>query len=103
MSLKQIKFVGFKSFVDQTNIPFQTNLTAIVGPNGCGKSNIIDGVRWVLGEISAKQMRGELMSDVIFNGSTNRKPLGQAAVELIFDNSAALIGGEYAKYNEIAI
>jgi len=103
MRLKRIKLAGFKSFVDPTVIPVQSNLTGIVGPNGCGKSNVIDAVRWVLGEISAKQLRGESMSDVIFNGSSNRKPLGQAVIELTFDNSDGTLQGEYAKYNEIAI
>ncbi|MCL5260847.1 MAG: chromosome segregation protein SMC [Gammaproteobacteria bacterium] len=103
MYLKKIKLAGFKSFVDPTSILFQSKLTGVVGPNGCGKSNIIDAVRWVMGEISAKQLRGQSMSDVIFNGSSTRKQVGQAAVELIFDNSDASLGGEYAKYNEIAI
>lgn len=103
MRLKRIKLAGFKSFVDPTVIPVQSNLIGIVGPNGCGKSNVIDAVRWVLGEISAKQLRGESMSDVIFNGSSNRKPLGQAIIELTFDNNDGALQGEYAKYNEIAI
>ncbi|MEL0068846.1 MAG: AAA family ATPase, partial [Gammaproteobacteria bacterium] len=103
MRLKQIKLVGFKSFVDQTTVPFKSNLTAIVGPNGCGKSNIIDAVRWVMGESSAKHLRGESMSDVIFSGSDTRKPVGQASIELIFDNSDGTISGEYAGYNELAI
>lgn len=103
MRLKQIKLVGFKSFVDATTVPFKSNLTAIVGPNGCGKSNIIDAVRWVMGESSAKHLRGELMSDVIFSGSDSRKPVGQASIELIFDNSDGTIAGEYARYNELAI
>lgn len=103
MKLKKIKMSGFKSFVDPTAITLQSNLTGVVGPNGCGKSNIIDAVRWVMGEISAKQLRGESMSDVIFNGSSTRKPVGQASVELTFDNSDASLGGEYAKYNEISI
>ncbi len=94
---------GFKSFVDPTTILLQSSLTGVVGPNGCGKSNIIDAVRWVMGEISAKQLRGESMTDVIFNGSSSRKPVGQAAVELIFDNSDASLGGEYAQYSEISI
>jgi chromosome segregation protein len=103
MKLKKIKMSGFKSFVDPTTIVLQGSLTGVVGPNGCGKSNIIDAVRWVMGEISAKQLRGESMSDVIFNGSSTRKPVGQAAVELIFDNSDASLGGEYAQYGEISI
>lgn len=103
MYLKKIKLAGFKSFVDPTTIQLQSNLTGVVGPNGCGKSNIIDAVRWVMGEISAKQLRGESMTDVIFNGSSARKPVGQASVELIFDNSDASLGGEYAQYGEIAI
>ncbi len=103
MKLKTIKLAGFKTFVDPTKIPLQSNLIAIVGPNGCGKSNIIDAIRWVMGESSAKQLRGEAVTDIIFNGSTVRKPVGQAAIELIFDNSAGSLGGEYAKYAEIAI
>lgn len=103
MRLKQIKLAGFKSFVDPTNIILQTHLTGVVGPNGCGKSNIIDAVRWVIGESSAKQLRGEQLTDVIFNGSAGRKPVGQAAIELMFDNSDGRLGGEYAQYNEIAI
>ncbi|MDA7815879.1 chromosome segregation protein SMC [Porticoccaceae bacterium] len=103
MRLKSIKLAGFKSFVDPTNVNFPSNLCAVVGPNGCGKSNIIDAVRWVMGESSAKNLRGENMSDVIFNGSGGRKPVGQASIELIFDNSDGRIVGEYASYNEIGI
>ena len=103
MRLKSIKLAGFKSFVDPTNVNFPSNLCAVVGPNGCGKSNIIDAVRWVMGESSAKNLRGESMSDVIFNGSGGRKPVGQASIELIFDNSNGRIVGEYASYNEIGI
>ncbi len=103
MRLKSIKLVGFKSFVDPTVATFPDNLAAIVGPNGCGKSNIIDAARWVMGEISAKHLRGESMADVIFNGSTARKPVAQASVELVFDNSDGQLGGEYAKYAEISI
>jgi len=103
MRLKHVKLAGFKSFVDPTTATFPSNLTAIVGPNGCGKSNIIDAVRWVMGESSAKNLRGEAMTDVIFNGSNNRKPAGQATVELIFDNSERKLLGEYAAYNEISI
>ncbi|WP_428980183.1 chromosome segregation protein SMC [Catenovulum adriaticum] len=103
MRLKQIKLAGFKSFVDPTKVPFPAQMTAIVGPNGCGKSNIIDAVRWVLGESSAKNLRGDAMTDVIFNGSSARKPVSQASIELIFDNSAGRLAGEYANYNEISV
>lgn len=103
MKLEKIKLSGFKSFVDPTVIPVHGNLTAIVGPNGCGKSNIIDAIRWVMGESSAKHLRGGSMADVIFNGSSTRKPVGTASVELVFDNSEGKVGGEYAHYNSIAI
>lgn len=103
MRLKTIKLAGFKSFVDPTQAHFPTNLSAVVGPNGCGKSNIIDAVRWVMGESSAKHLRGESMTDVIFNGSSGRKPVGQASIELVFDNADRSLGGEYAQYAEIAI
>ncbi|MBE0487881.1 MAG: chromosome segregation protein SMC [Halomonas sp.] len=103
MRLKSIRLVGFKSFVDPVTVPFDGNMTAIVGPNGCGKSNIIDAVRWVMGESSAKTLRGESMTDVIFNGSTGRKPVGQAAIELLFDNRDGTMGGVYAQYAEIAV
>ncbi|WP_416138096.1 chromosome segregation protein SMC [Halomonas sp. HK25] len=103
MRLKSIRLVGFKSFVDPVTVPFDGNMTAIVGPNGCGKSNIIDAVRWVMGESSAKTLRGESMTDVIFNGSTGRKPVGQAAIELFFDNRDGAMGGVYAQYAEIAV
>lgn len=103
MRLKSIKLAGFKSFVDPTTVDFPTNLCAVVGPNGCGKSNIIDAVRWVMGESSAKNLRGESMTDVIFNGSSGRKPIGQASIELVFDNSDGSLIGEYASYAEISI
>ncbi len=103
MRLKKIKLAGFKSFVEPTTIPFPGEMTAIVGPNGCGKSNVIDAVRWVLGESSAKNLRGDAMTDVIFNGSSSRKPVGQCSVELVFDNSAGRIVGEYANYNELSV
>jgi chromosome segregation protein len=103
MKLEKIKLSGFKSFVDHTVIPITTNLTAIVGPNGCGKSNIIDAVRWVMGESSAKHLRGGNMADVIFNGSSSRKPVSTASVELVFNNTEGKIGGEYAEYDTIAI
>ncbi|MDZ7829894.1 MAG: chromosome segregation protein SMC [Halofilum sp. (in: g-proteobacteria)] len=103
MRLSKIKLAGFKSFVDPTSIPFPSNLVGVVGPNGCGKSNVIDAVRWVMGESSAKHLRGGSMEDVIFNGSSARKPVGQASVELLFDNSDGSLGGEYAQYNEISL
>jgi len=103
MKLEKIKLAGFKSFVDPTTIPIHGNLTAIVGPNGCGKSNIIDAVRWVMGESSAKHLRGGNMADVIFNGSSGRKPVSTATVELVFNNSEQKLGGEYAHYDTIAI
>lgn len=103
MRLKCIKLAGFKSFVDPTTVNFPSNLCAVVGPNGCGKSNIIDAVRWVMGESSAKNLRGENMTDVIFNGSSGRKPVGQASIELVFDNSDATLLGEYAAFTEISI
>lgn len=103
MQLKRIQLNGFKSFVDPTSIPVLSHMNAIVGPNGCGKSNIVDAIRWVTGETSAKQLRGQSMSDVIFNGTTGRKPVGKAAVELTFDNSDHRIVGEYAAFTEISI
>lgn len=103
MRIARIKLSGFKSFVDPTTLHLPGNLTGVVGPNGCGKSNIIDALLWVMGESSAKQLRGESMADVIFSGSSTRKPVGQAAVELIFDNSDGTVGGPYASFAEIAI
>jgi len=103
MRLKSIKLAGFKSFVDPTTAKFPTNLTAIVGPNGCGKSNIIDAVRWVMWESSAKYLRGESMADVIFNGSSARKPVAQASIELVFENNQGRITGEYAAFSEISV
>jgi chromosome segregation protein len=103
MRLKSIKLSGFKSFVDPTTIPIDASLIGIVGPNGCGKSNIIDAVRWVMGESSATRLRGDSMADVVFNGSNSRKPVGLASVELVFDNSDGSAGGQYAAYSEISI
>lgn len=103
MRLTHIKLAGFKSFVDPTTIPVPGHLVAVCGPNGCGKSNVIDAVRWVLGESSAKQLRGESMQDVIFNGSTTRKAVSRAAVELVFDNQAGLAAGAWSSYAEISI
>ena len=103
MRLASIKLAGFKSFVDPTVITFVSNLTAVIGPNGCGKSNVIDAVRWVMGESSAKNLRGENATDVIFNGSTQRKPVSQASVELRFENVEGKLLGEYAHFHEIAI
>lgn len=103
MRLKSIKLAGFKSFVDPTEVAFPSNLCCVVGPNGCGKSNVIDAVRWVMGESSAKNLRGESMTDVIFNGSINRQPIGQATIELVFDNTDGRVKGEYASFAEISI
>jgi len=103
MRLSKIKLAGFKSFVDPTTIPFPSNLVGVVGPNGCGKSNVIDAVRWVMGESSASRLRGDSITDVIFNGSSSRKPIGAASVELLFDNSETTLEGQYANYAEIAI
>ncbi len=104
MRLSKIKLAGFKSFVDPTTVYLNTNLVGVVGPNGSGKSNIIDAVRWVMGESSAKHLRGESMADVIFNGSSGRKPVGQASIELVFDNTVGnQLGGQFASYNEICI
>ena len=103
MRLKCIKLAGFKSFVDPTSINFPSNMCSVVGPNGCGKSNVIDAVRWVMGESSAKNLRGEQMTDVIFNGSSARKPVGQASVELVFDNHDHKLTGEYANFTEVSI
>jgi len=103
MRLKHIKLAGFKSFVDPTIVPFEQQMTAIVGPNGCGKSNIIDAVRWVLGESSAKNLRGDAMTDVIFNGAASRKPIGQASVELVFDNTQGRIQGNMADRSQVSV
>ncbi|HTV51742.1 MAG TPA: chromosome segregation protein SMC [Steroidobacteraceae bacterium] len=103
MRLTKIRLSGFKSFVDPTPISFPGNLTGVVGPNGCGKSNIIDAVRWVMGELSARHLRGDSMADVVFNGSVGRKPVGSASVELIFDNSDGKIAGPYASYAEVSL
>ena len=103
MRLNKIKLAGFKSFVDPTAVNFPSNLIGVVGPNGCGKSNIIDAVRWVMGEISAKHLRGDSMADVVFNGSSSRKPVGTASVELVFDNSDGKLAGEYANFAEVSL
>ncbi|MGT2492595.1 chromosome segregation SMC family protein [Cupriavidus basilensis] len=103
MRLSSIKLAGFKSFVDPTNFQVPGQLVGIVGPNGCGKSNIIDAVRWVLGESRASELRGESMQDVIFNGSTARKQAGRASVELVFDNPEGRAGGQWSQYAEIAV
>jgi chromosome segregation protein len=103
MRLTKIKLAGFKSFVDPTTVSFPSNLTGVVGPNGCGKSNIIDAVRWVMGELSAKHLRGDSMTDVIFNGSSARKPVGKASVELLFDNSDGKVSGPYAAFAEVSL
>ena len=103
MRLTAIKLAGFKSFVDPSTLDMRSNLTGVVGPNGCGKSNVIDAVRWVTGESNARQLRGEALEDVIFNGSKARKPVGRAAVELRFDNSDGKLGGQFAAFTEISV
>src|SRR6185437_7460308 len=103
MRLTTIKLAGFKSFVDPTTLQLTSNMVGVVGPNGCGKSNIIDAIRWVMGESAASRLRGDLLTDVIFSGSSARRPVGQATVELIFDNSDGAIQGEYGQYGEISV
>jgi len=103
MRLDKIKLAGFKSFVDPTTVSFPSQRIGVVGPNGCGKSNVIDAVRWVMGESSAKQLRGDALTDVIFNGSRERKPVGHATIELVFDNKDGSLGGQYAQYSEISV
>lgn len=103
MRLRQIKLAGFKSFVDPTQIDVPGRLVGVVGPNGCGKSNVIDAVRWVLGESKASELRGESMTDVIFNGSVNRKPAGRASVELVFENTEGRVSGAWGQYAEISV
>ena len=103
MRLNAIKLSGFKSFVDPTTVSFPSSMSCIVGPNVCGKSNVIDAVRWVLGESSAKNLRSDSMTDVVFNGSTSRKPVSKASVELFFDNKDGRIGGEFSSYSEISV
>jgi chromosome segregation protein len=103
MRLSTIKLAGFKSFVDPTTLHLPSNMIGVVGPNGCGKSNIIDAIRWVMGESAASRLRGDSLTDVIFSGSNTRKPVGQATVELIFDNAEGTIQGEYGKYAEISV
>ncbi|NNH37906.1 chromosome segregation protein SMC [Acinetobacter terrae] len=103
MRLSSLKLSGFKSFADSTTLHFKANRTAVVGPNGCGKSNVIDAIRWVMGESSARQLRGGSMQDVIFTGTAKRKPVGVASVELRFDNTYGKLGGTYNAYNELAV
>lgn len=103
MRLEKIHIAGFKSFVEPTTVHFPSSLVGVVGPNGCGKSNVIDAVRWVMGESSARLLRGESMTDVIFNGSSQRKPVGTASIELVFDNAQGRAGGQYAAYSQISV
>jgi chromosome segregation protein len=103
MRLSSLKLSGFKSFADSTTLNFKANRTAVVGPNGCGKSNVIDAIRWVMGESSARQLRGGSMQDVIFTGTAKRKPVGVASVELRFDNTYGKLGGAYNAYTELAV
>ena len=103
MRLRKIRLAGFKSFVDPTTLEFPGDIVGVVGPNGCGKSNVIDAVRWVMGEVSARSLRGDTMADVVFNGSRSRQPVSRASVELVFDNLDGRAGGRFAAYNEIAV
>ena len=103
MQLKHIKLSGFKSFVDSTKISFPTNMVGVVGPNGCGKSNVIDAIRWVMGESSARNLRGDSMEDVIFSGSSSRPEVSKAFIELYFDNENNTLDAKFAKYSEIVI
>lgn len=103
MRLSKLKLAGFKSFVDPTSVALPGQLVGVVGPNGCGKSNIMDAVRWVLGESKASELRGESMQDVIFNGSSQRKPVGRASVELVFDNSLGRAMGQWSQYGELSV
>ena len=103
MRLTAIRLAGFKSFVEPTLIPIPGNRVGIVGPNGCGKSNLIDAVRWVMGESAARHLRGDAMADVIFNGSGSRAPIAQASIELHFDNSAGRLDGPWGRYREIVV
>ena len=103
MRINRIRINGCKSFVDPTTLTLPGNLTGIVGPNGCGKSNIIDALTWVLGETSAKQLRGESMDDIIFNGSGGRQQVSKASVEIVLDNSDGSVGDRYSKFSEIAV
>ncbi len=103
MRLTKIKLAGFKTFVDPTTLSFPSNLTGIIGPNGCGKSNIIDAIRWVMGESSARNLRGDSMDDVIFSGSSSRPEISKALVELNFDNSTNSLDSKFARYSEITI
>ena len=103
MRLTKLKLAGFKSYVDPTTIALPGQLVGVVGPNGCGKSKVMDAVRWVLGESKASELRGESMQDVIFNGSGGRKPVSRASVELVFDNSLGRISGQWSQYSELSV
>ena len=103
MKVKSIEILGFKSFVDKVSLDFMSGITALVGPNGCGKSNVVDAFRWVMGEQSAKQLRGKMMEDIIFNGSDTRKPIGMAEVSITFSNNNGSISHEYSQYSELTV
>src|SRR5947209_16693820 len=103
MKIKKLEMIGFKSFVDKTIVHFDHDVLGIVGPNGCGKSNIVDAIRWTMGEQSAKHLRGNGMQDIIFAGSESRGPVGMAEVTVTFKNDGALVPPEYAKFEEISV
>jgi len=103
MKIKRLNIVGFKSFVDKVSLDFEQGVTGVVGPNGCGKSNIVDAIRWAMGEQNARHLRGRMMEDVIFGGSESRKPHGMAEVTIIFDNREGLCPAAYREYTEIAV
>src|SRR6266508_3170860 len=103
MKIKRLEILGFKSFVDKVALDFQHGITAVVGPNGCGKSNIVDAIRWVMGEQSAKNLRGKSMEDIIFGGCESRKPLGMAEVSLVFSAEQGKVPAKYLDYSEIQV
>src|SRR5450631_2730791 len=104
MRIKRLEICGFKSFVDRTVLTFDDGITGVVGPNGCGKSNVVDAIRWVMGEQSAKHLRGRSMEDVIFNGSESHSPMDMGEVHLTFLNDgSAILPAQYASFSEITV